>query len=119
MDGRAMLARAFDQWFTQSGMNQGQVATAGGPSTTTQTKVRQSDGPISRQTLRQIDHVTGWGAGTAARILAGESIGLRESAPTPGALSTPELLAELARRLGLHVVIDDGPADAELPTPRR
>lgn len=79
MDGRRALAKAFDDWYSSSGLNQGQVAAAGGPSTTTQTKVRQDDGPISRQTLNQLDYVTGWPAGTAARILGGQ-----QQAPADG-----------------------------------
>lgn len=71
MDGRRALAKAFDDWYSTSGMNQSEVAAAGGPSTTTQTKVRQGNDPISRQTLKQLDEVTGWAAGTAARIYAG------------------------------------------------
>lgn len=87
MDGRRALAKAFDDWYSTSGMNQSEVAAAGGPSTTTQTlgtqrfrpqrlhpklrRGRAAFDPISRQTLKQLDEVTGWAAGTAARIYAG------------------------------------------------
>lgn len=79
MDGREALAKAFDEWFERSGMSQAEVAAAGGPSTTSQTKVRQSDGRVARQTLQKIDAVTGWAPGTALRILRGESL----DGPTP------------------------------------
>lgn len=35
--------------------------------------MRTTDDPISRQTLKQLDAVMGWPAGTAAGILAGEA----------------------------------------------
>lgn len=68
-DGRRRLAELFGQWMERNGYTQGQVAAMGGPSTTTQTKVRHTDGPISRQTLRQLDAVMGWAKGTAASIV--------------------------------------------------
>lgn len=42
MDGRRALAKAFDDWYSSSGLNQGQVAAAGGPSTTTQGTGREN-----------------------------------------------------------------------------
>ena len=52
MDGRKRLARAFGEYVDDHRWSQAEVAAMGGPSTTTQTKVRLSDGPISRQTDR-------------------------------------------------------------------
>lgn len=46
-DGRRKLAQAFESWVQQNGYTQGEIASMVGPSTTTQTKVRQTDGPIS------------------------------------------------------------------------
>ena len=99
MDGRQALAQAFDDWYSRSGMNQSQVAAAGGPSTTTQTKVRQSDGPVSRQTLQQLDHVTGWPPGTAARYLSGEPVTAIAAPARLDQVSDDELLNEVRRRL--------------------
>lgn len=72
MDGRRRLAELFGAWADRHGLTQGEIAAMGGPSTTTQTKVRHTDGPISRQTLRRLDAVMGWPNGTAAGILQGE-----------------------------------------------
>lgn len=72
MDGRQRLAQVFGDWVDRHGYTQGEVAAMGGPSTTTQTKVRTTDGPISRQTQRQLDQLMGWPAGTSAGILRGE-----------------------------------------------
>lgn len=82
MNGRRALAEAFGEWAESSGLSQAQIAAAGGPSTTSQTKVRQTDEPLSRQTLQKIDHVTGWPAGTAARIVRGAQ-------PTPTETVSP------------------------------
>lgn len=71
MDGRQRLAQLFGDWVDRHGYTQGEVAAMGGPSTTTQTKVRYSDGPVSRQTMRQLDQVLGWPAGTTAGVLRG------------------------------------------------
>lgn len=71
MNGRRRLAELFGQWMDRNGYTQGEVAALGGPSTTTQTKVRHTDDPISRQTLRQLDAVMGWPGGTSAGILQG------------------------------------------------
>ena len=84
MDGRRRLAEAFGRWADAAQLSQADIAARGGPSTTTQTKVRTTDGPISRQTLRQIDHVTGWPPGTAGRLLQGapvSAVTLRPQAP--------------------------------------
>ena len=71
MDGRTRLAKAFGDWIELNGWTQTEVVAMGGPSTTTQTKVTKTDDPISRQTLKQIDLVMGWPAGTSAGVLAG------------------------------------------------
>lgn len=72
-------------------------------------------------TLGRIDAALGWQPGTLAAL--GEELGPlpAPTESTEGLRTVPstELLEELARRLGLNVVIDDGPADAELPTPER
>ena len=69
MDGRAALAKAFGEWADDSGYTQQQIATMGGPSTTTQTKVGYTNEPVSRQTMQRIDAVAGWEPGTSQRIL--------------------------------------------------
>ena len=70
-------------------------------------------------TLGKIDRAVGWTSGT----LAGIGEGLPESTPEPtidlGRVTTVRLLHELGRRLGLDVVIDEGPADREMPSPPR
>lgn len=71
MNGRQKLAAAFGDWMDRHGYTQQQVAAMGGPSTTTQSKVRLTDDPISRQTMKQLDTVMGWPAGTSAGILRG------------------------------------------------
>lgn len=71
MDGRQRIAQLFGEWVDRHGYTQGEVAAMGGPSTTTQTKVRNTDEPISRQTMKQLDQVMGWSAGTTAGILRG------------------------------------------------
>jgi hypothetical protein len=71
MDGRKALAKAFGDYVDASHWTQARVAAMGGPSTTTQTKIRSTDEPISRQTLRQIEVVMAWREGTASQILNG------------------------------------------------
>jgi len=78
MDGRERLAELFGAWVDQNGWSQPTVAAMGGPSTTTQTKIRRTTEPLSASTLRQLDVVMGWDEGTAARVQSG----VQES-PTP------------------------------------
>lgn len=77
--GRRQLAEAFNAWMSRNGYTQTDVAAMGGPSTTTQSKVVNTDDPISRQTMKQLDTVMGWPGGTAAGIVRGEA------PPDPGA----------------------------------
>lgn len=67
-------------------------------------------------TLGKIDAALGWTPGTLAAI--GEDLQPAPSPSLPAPMSDAEMLMALARRLGLSVTVDDGPADAELPTPR-
>ena len=65
-------------------------------------------------TLGRIDTALGWTPGTLAAL--GEEL---SPAPTPTvhALPSGELVAELARRLGVAITVDDDPADLDLSTP--
>lgn len=75
MDGREALSEAFSSWVAENGWSQIDVAKMGGPSTTTQTKITGADntrGGLGKSTLRQVDTVMGWEAGTAARVVAGQ-----------------------------------------------
>lgn len=74
MDGRRKLAEAFGAWADRHGYTQSQIAAMGGPSTTTQTKLRLGEGVVSRHTLRQLDAVMGWPAGSAARVIDGGEV---------------------------------------------
>ncbi len=67
-------------------------------------------------TLGKIDAAVGWTPGTLAAI--GEELQAADVPNTPAArtIPTPELLAEIARRLGLDIEVVEGPV-AELPTP--
>lgn len=79
MDGYEALASAFAQWVDDNGWTQTDVAAMGGPSTSTQTKVRQGHGPFRSGTLRQVDAIMGWKPGTAQRVIRGAT-------PPPGSL---------------------------------
>ena len=75
MDGREALSEAVSSWVAENGWSQIDVAKMGGPSTTTQTKITGADntrGGLGKSTLRQVDTVMGWEAGTAARVVAGQ-----------------------------------------------
>lgn len=88
MDGREALAQAFEAMVTARGWSQAEVTAHGGPSSTTQTKVRTDRGPLSRQTLKQLDRVMGWPAGTAHRVAQG-AIPAPAAGLTIEAASTP------------------------------
>lgn len=79
MDGHQALAEAFSEWVDGHGWTQTEVVMMGGPSTSTQTKVRQGHGPYRSATLRQIDKVMGWHPGTAQKVVRG-------TPPPPGSL---------------------------------
>lgn len=85
-NGRRKLAELFGAWMDHHGYTQTDVAAMGGPSTTTQSKVRNSDDSISRQTQRQLDAVMGWPPGTAAGVLQGRHV---EGVFTPTEPDTP------------------------------
>ena len=73
MTGRQALAQAFGAWIDANLWTQADVVNRGGPSTTTQTKIRSTDEPLSRQTLKQVDKVMGWEPGTSALVLGGRT----------------------------------------------
>ena len=73
-EGRRKLAELFGAWMDRNGYTQTDVAAMGGPSTTTQSKVRNSDDSISRQTLKQLEAVMGWTPGPAAGVLQGRYV---------------------------------------------
>jgi hypothetical protein len=108
MDGRKALAKAFGAYVDDRGLTQTDVAARGGPSTTSQTKIRKTTKPVSPQTLQKIDKVTGWPPGTSARIIAGS--------PEPGerrtirSYSDDELVEDIRRRLRERGKSDDVPA---------
>ena len=83
--GRRRLAEMFGEWMDRNGYTQGDVAAMGGPSTTTQTKVRHTDDALSRRTLRQIDTVMGWAPGGALSVLRGDN-------PVPVSDPRPEMV---------------------------
>lgn len=86
MTGRAKLAAAFTEWVDLNRWNQTKVAAMGGPSTSTQTKIRKSaTTDLAARTLEQIDLVMGWDEGTSAAVL-GELID-----PPPPKRRGPEL----------------------------
>jgi len=109
MDGRKALAKAFGAYVDDHGLTQTDVAAMGGPSTTSQTKIRMTEAPISLQTLQKIDLVMGWERGTSARIIAD---GLDPSQQrTITSYSNEELAREVRRRLLLRrSEPDDEPA---------
>lgn len=72
MDGRQELAAAVDQEINRRGWSQHDVVAAGGPSTTTQTMVRTTDDPVSKQTLKKLDTAFGWAPGTASELYQGK-----------------------------------------------
>lgn len=98
MDGRKRLAELFGEWADGRGLTQTDVAAMGGPSTTTQTKVRLTDEPISRQTIRQLEAVMGWPAGRAMAVLQGDYQEPSGSF-TLADVSNEELLEEVAKRM--------------------
>lgn len=83
MTGRRALAQAFGAWVDANLWTQADVVNQGGPSTTTQTKIRSTDEPLSRQTLKQLDKVMGWEPGTSAAVLGGRT------PPAPGGTVGP------------------------------
>ncbi len=112
MDGRRALARAFGEYVDAQHWTQADVVEKGGPSTTTQSKIRRGNDPLSRQTLKLIDDVTKWPAGTAAAILSGTP----EPASPPDeevqgdsldGVSNLALLAQLAKRLDRLELLED------------
>lgn len=97
MDGRQRLAAVFGAYVDSQGWTQTEVAAKGGPSTTSQTKIRMTDEPLSRQTLYKVDDVMGWTRGTAARIVAG--VAEPEGHRSIRDYSDVELIREVARRI--------------------
>lgn len=71
MDGYQRLAAAFADWVDSNGWTQTEVVMRGGPSTSTQTKVRSGHGPLRSDSLRQVDTLMGWPHGTARRVTQG------------------------------------------------
>lgn len=92
MTGRRKLAEAFTSWVTKNKWSQSEVSARGGPSTTTQTKIRMTDEELSSRTLQQIDEVMGWPRGTAAEVAAGS-----REAPEPGRPNGDEHLRDKPR----------------------
>lgn len=72
MDGRTRLAQAFAAHVERMQWSQEHVASLGGPSTTTQSKIIHQRGPIAPQTCEKIDVVMQWPPGTAGQVLRGE-----------------------------------------------
>jgi len=107
MDGRKALAKAFGAYVDDHRLTQTDVAAAGGPSTTSQTKIRTTDAPIASQTLQKIDKVTGWPPGTSARIIAGAAEPTEQRTIT--SYSAEELAYEVRRRL---LLLEEGGTDA-------
>lgn len=81
------------------GLRQDQMRDAGGPSTTTMTKVENAADAPSRVTLRKLDAALRWEPGSAARALdGGEPTPLGESAGYASATGSADGTVDWARR---------------------
>lgn len=80
--GREQLAAAVVQRRGELGLAQGDLKSRGGPGVVTVGNVERCDDPVpSRGTLAALDRALEWAPGSAAKILAGGSVGpSRESA---------------------------------------
>lgn len=75
MTGRQALAQAFGAWIDANLWTQADVVNRGGPSTTTQTKIRSTDEPLSRQTLKQAGHPGTSAAGEGGEVGSAGGLG--------------------------------------------
>lgn len=96
----------FGEYVDRRGLTQTDIAAMGGPSTTSQTKIRTTDEPVAPGTLRKIDKVMGWEHGTAARIIAGDPVRPDQHSITN--YSDEEIIAEVRRR-----ILDRGGSNAD------
>lgn len=95
------LAAAVRQRMLELGWSQTIVASQGGPSTTSLTKITSGEGTVSPKTLAQLDTSLRWRSGTAAALLSGveplQPVDLSE-------VSDDELLAEVRTRMARPAV---------------
>lgn len=96
MAGREALAKAYEDAKDRLGLTQTDIAAAGGPSTTSQSKIGKGR-YVSPGSLSKLDKALGWERGTSARIIAGTPASTQVG-PLTG-YSDRELLDEIADRI--------------------
>ena len=119
-EGQRAASRSVNNWLaSRARSNAWLVKQSGADKGTVGTFLAGETWP-RRTTLARIEDVLGWPVGTITDIAEGRAHPpLDTEPPAPSDLSTQQLLAEIARRLGLNVTIDDDPADQERPSPPR
>lgn len=90
------LAEAVKRWIDAHSLTQPVIASNGGPSSTTLTKVLSGSGNVRPVILSQLDRGLGWGSGHAARVLRGEEV---PASFDWRSVSDRELLDEVERRM--------------------
>ncbi|NMD55226.1 MULTISPECIES: helix-turn-helix domain-containing protein [Tsukamurella] len=127
-EGVLSLAEAVLLRRGQLGLSQADVAAAGGPSDTTQSKIEQGvAAKVGRQTLAKYDTALQWGTGTAAAFLARDTEspvyrrarneifhGVGAQAALPELEPTRAMTFEDARRENLDLTLPSEPGHAAL-----
>lgn len=109
------LAKAVAWWVEREALTQSVIASRGGPSTTSLTKILSGRGSVRPGSITDLDIGLRWGSGTAAAYLAGEDpLGIDRASDAPlNEWSDDQLVRELARRLASRRAEDETDAIAD------
>lgn len=90
------LARAVRSWIQDTGLTQAKISAAGGPSSTTMTKILSGEGQFRAAVFGQLDRALDWGEGRASEVWRGQTSAV---AVDWRSATDDQLLGELERRL--------------------